>query len=103
MDHRLERVKERYGLDMTPAELLAIEAEIACGGRSWTRMVQGSDGSQIGCVRRPEALLVVVWRPSRGCIVTFLPATYFTVGHGATKKERRAGLGRWNTRRARWA
>lgn len=90
MDHRIERARERYGLELTPEAVRSMEAEIRSGTGVWFRMKRGIGGSEIGCLRRPEGLLVAVWRPGPdgGHIATFLPADVFAAGPAARRRRR---------------
>lgn len=74
MDHRLERAKERYGLDLTLSDIAALERQIAEGRAPLLK--RKTDGLIYG-VRHGDVVLFAVIGHRPPHIVTFLTQDCF--------------------------
>lgn len=89
MHHAAARALERYGADLSPADLTAIERQIAAGASVMARRYD--HGSEWHMVRHGERVLLAVIkrRPGRVIVVTFLPPDALSAGaHYANRKRR---------------
>jgi len=87
--HALDRLKERYGLDLTLAELRAVEQRIILGEGMIMRRGAG-DNTNVIAIDIGAHVVLVVWAITQRMIVTVVPATNATAaGAKAFRIERR--------------
>lgn len=73
--HAQYRLLERYGLDVTAAELEALEALVARQLVPWKSIGQARRGVLVIRLRTWGRVLYALWCPQRRCLLTFLTRT----------------------------
>lgn len=72
MNHVIQRAWERYGLRLTVADVLAVQASICCARAVLMKHTPGKDTS-IWAVECKGQTCIVLATNDTGCVRTFLP------------------------------
>lgn len=70
--HARQRMAERHGRDLTPAEWLALVCDILDGRAVLLRAMPPNGSGEIWAVRMGDMALRVVWQPLDGSVVSVL-------------------------------
>lgn len=106
--HVIDRALERYGVQITPDDVIEVERRLAAG--DGIRLRSLADGSEYWAIQVKGVAMVAVWWPINSLIATFLQRT--SAGKNRTTcgqtvwprsiqlddrfaKRRRAGTRRW--------